>query len=303
MKNNIVTIAIGILSLLLVAAVVVVIAGEDKTGPVITITIPQGQQITYASGEDKKKLISYAKAVDEKDGDVSDTIMIEDIYVMSDFLTAKVVYVARDRDNNIARYNQVVQYLATKEELEELAKNAEDATAVFTTSKYSTEITKSSETSKTQAATSDATTAASAKPVITLTQTEVTLTQGDAFSVNSYIKDITDDKDTRSVLFTRIIIGGSYDMKTAGDYTVTIYCSDTEGNSSNQEKFIIHVQSKVAIAPTEAPTEAPVVSPIEVPAVVPTEAPTQAPAAPIVPVVPSTTEPALSVQNNANTGE
>lgn len=315
MKNNIVTIAIGIISMLLVMVVVVVIAGEDKKGPVITISIPEGQQITYASGDDEKKLVTYAKAIDEKDGDVSDSIMIEGIYVMSDLQTAKVVYVARDKNNNITKLNQTVKYVPTKEELDNLAKmNQESASSSSTKAvaetKAQTSSTKAQDTTKSAtAATALATTTADPiKPVLTLSQSEVTLTQGNSFYVNSYIKDITDDKDTRSTLFTRIIVSGGYDMNTPGDYTINVYSTDTEGNSSNSEKLIIHVQAKQeaieapaseptpepapAPAPTPEPTPAPTPEPTPAPIPEPTQAPTQAPTpetAPAETVAPVTT--------------
>jgi len=74
-KKNIVTIAIGIVIILLVTVAIYVIANEDKKAPVITFNIPTGREITYDSGQDKQTLIQYVKAVDGKDGDVSDSII------------------------------------------------------------------------------------------------------------------------------------------------------------------------------------------------------------------------------------
>ena len=268
MKKNIVTIAIGIIVVLLVTTAVIVIASEDRKAPIITLNIPTGREITYTSGEDKEQLIKYATAFDDKDGDVSDSIKIEDIYPNSDLSTVKVSYVARDKSNNIGKVSQVFKYIASQEEIDNLAKlqalTSETSVAVSATIASST---------KSEQATSGttATTVAAAKPVLTLTQSEATITQGDNFNAVQYVKDITDDKDARNILFTRIIVSG-YDANKVGDILINIYCTDTDVNQSNIEKFTLHVKAKKADAPaeTQAPAEiqAPAETPVQTPAVV-----------------------------------
>ena len=268
MKKNIVTIAIGIIVVLLVTTAVIVIASEDRKAPIITLNISTGREITYTSGEDKEQLIKYATAFDDKDGDVSDSVKIEDIYPNSDLSTVKVAYVARDKSNNIGKVSQVFKYIASQEEKDNLAKlqalTSETNAAVSATIASST---------KSQQATSGttATTVAAAKPVLTLTQSEATITQGDNFNAVQYVKDITDDKDARDILFKRIIVS-KYETTKVGDVPISIYCTDTEGNQSNTEKFTLHVKAKKVDTPveTQAPTEAPTEAP--------TQAPTQAPA-------------------------
>ena len=41
------------------------------------ITVPEDGTITYRAEEDKKILLEGVTAVDQKDGDVSDTLMVE----------------------------------------------------------------------------------------------------------------------------------------------------------------------------------------------------------------------------------
>lgn len=242
MKKNIMTIAISIVVIILVTAVVVLITSEDKTGPEITFNIPDGQKITYTSGQDKQALIKYAKAVDGKDGDVSDSLMIEDIYVASDLTTAKAVYVARDKSNNITKANREVKYIASKEEIDNLSKSNENATDAAGVSKQAA-TTSATVATTTKAEDTTKATTTSAKPVLTLSQSDATIKQGGNFNGASYVKDITDDKDDRSTLFRRIIVSGNYSTGTAGDYTISIYCTDTDGNASNTEKFTLHVQA------------------------------------------------------------
>ena len=59
------------------------------------------------------------KAVDAKDGDVSSSIVIENIYIMPDMTRAKVIFAARDHNNNVSKYSYMIAYEASQEEIEE----------------------------------------------------------------------------------------------------------------------------------------------------------------------------------------
>ena len=72
---------------------------SDRTAPVITVDESKVRPYSAEQGEDVLK--SYAKAVDAKDGDVSSSIVIENIYVMPD-MTRQSDFAARDHDNNVA---------------------------------------------------------------------------------------------------------------------------------------------------------------------------------------------------------
>jgi len=254
-KKNIVTIAIGIVGVLLVVVAVIVIANEDKTPPVIMLNIPTGREIIYDSTQDRQTLIQYAKAVDGKDGDVSDSIVIEEIYLSSDLSTAKVIYAARDKSHNVAKISHDFKYVASQEEIDNLTLAQEKATSDLATLTLAANAAASAAASKA----AENTTASPGKPVMTLSQNELTIAVGGTFNGTSYVKDITDDKDDKDSLFRRIIITGNYDTKTAGDYTLNYYCTDTDGNASNIEKLILHVgaKPKQSASVTEATTGAP----------------------------------------------
>lgn len=265
MKKKIVIIAISVILVFLVTAAVIVIASEDRTAPIITVNIPIGHDITYLSGEDKGKLIQYAKAIDDIDGDVSNSIKIEDVYPTSDLSKVKVIYVARDKSNNIARFSQLFNYIPSEEEIDNLTNLNEKATS-GTNAANSTNVSATNATSIKAQDSTKAAIAVSTKPVLSLTQSEATITQGDIFNVVLYIKDITDDKDSRSSLFTRIIVTG-YDASNAdtskvGNFSMSIYCIDADGNLSNTVKFVLHVKAKkvddtITEKPTETSTEKP----------------------------------------------
>ena len=78
---------------------------SDRTAPVITVD--ESKVRPYSAEQGEEVLKSYAKAVDAKDGDVSSSIVIENIYIMPDMTRAKVIFAARDHNNNVSKYISV----------------------------------------------------------------------------------------------------------------------------------------------------------------------------------------------------
>ena len=105
---------------------------SDRTAPVITVD--ESKVKPYSAEQGEEVLKSYAKAVDAKDGDVSSSIVIENIYVMPDMTRAKVIFAARDHNNNVSKYSYMIAYEASEEEIEakEQLTQAETTTAAET---------------------------------------------------------------------------------------------------------------------------------------------------------------------------
>ena len=89
---------------------------SDRTAPVITVD--ESKVRPYSAEQGEEVLKSYAKAVDAKDGDVSSSIVIENIYIMPDMTRAKVIFAARDHNNNVSKYSYMIAYEASQEEIE-----------------------------------------------------------------------------------------------------------------------------------------------------------------------------------------
>ena len=89
---------------------------SDRTAPVITVD--ESKVKPYSAEQGEEVLKSYAKAVDAKDGDVSSSIVIENIYIMPDMTRAKVIFAARDHNNNVSKYSYMIAYEASQEEIE-----------------------------------------------------------------------------------------------------------------------------------------------------------------------------------------
>ena len=87
---------------------------SDRTAPVITVD--ESKVRPYSAEQGEEVLKSYAKAVDAKDGDVSSSIVIENIYIMPDMTRAKVIFAARDHNNNVSKYSYMIAYEASEAE-------------------------------------------------------------------------------------------------------------------------------------------------------------------------------------------
>lgn len=217
---------------------------SDRTAPVITVD--ESKVKPYSAEQGEEVLKSYAKAVDAKDGDVSSSIVIENIYVMPDMTRAKVIFAARDHNNNVSKYSYMIAYEASQEEIEakEQLTQAETTTAAeaetTTAADSSKNTSKTTEAEKTTAESEAETTAGG--PKIVLSATEATVEAGNSFNVMKYISSITDDKDTEDTLSRRIIVNGTYSTSKSGTYTLDVYCTDSDLNESNHVAFTLNVK-------------------------------------------------------------
>ena len=217
---------------------------SDRTAPVITVD--ESKVKPYSAEQGEEVLKSYAKAVDAKDGDVSSSIVIENIYVMPDMTRAKVIFAARDHNNNVSKYSYMIAYEASQEEIEakEQLTQAETTTAAeaetTTAADSSKNTSKTTEAEKTTAESEAQTTAVG--PKLVLSATEATVEAGNSFNVMKYISSITDDKDTEDTLSRRIIVNGTYSTSKSGTYTLDVYCTDSDLNESNHVAFTLNVK-------------------------------------------------------------
>lgn len=106
MKRKVATIVGIIIILILIIICLITIFIDDKTAPEIEF---DHTEIVYNQGDDLQTLLGHVKAVDDVDGDVSDSLMIESINVLSDE-EAKIIFVAKDENNNVAKEGKIVRY-------------------------------------------------------------------------------------------------------------------------------------------------------------------------------------------------
>ena len=113
MKKGIVA-GLIVLCVALGAGTAAVVVTDDRKGP--EIELPADGNVTYEEGSDTAPLLEGVTATDEKDGDVTDSLMIENIFPNDDHTSASVVYAAKDSHNNVSKATRRVNYKAAAED-------------------------------------------------------------------------------------------------------------------------------------------------------------------------------------------
>lgn len=247
MKKGIVA-GLVVLCLALGAGTAAVMVTGDRKGP--EITVPSGADVTYEEGSDTAALLDGVTAVDDKDGDVTSSLVIENIFPNDDRTSASVVYAAKDSHNNVSKVTRRVNYKAAENGNQE--ENTSDADAASASdaaepsaeeTQQNTENTEDTEGVKNETdAQMEIAALPAESPKLYLNTYEVTVAAGSELDKISYIKEITDDADSQEELFTEIQIDGDVDTATPGDYTLTYHVTDSDGNQSNASVLTVHVQ-------------------------------------------------------------
>ena len=75
------------------------------------IQVP-AEQISYREGAETKELLKGVTAMDDRDGDVSDSLLVEKVLPSDDGSTAQVIYAAMDKSNNVTKAYRSVEYIS-----------------------------------------------------------------------------------------------------------------------------------------------------------------------------------------------
>lgn len=199
---------------------------RDSTPPVITI--PDGAELIYQEGEDTDVLLEGVTAIDEKDGDVSDTLVIESILPMQNESKATVLYYAKDKSNNVAQASRTVEY------------RPEGGIAWMT--EPAEEDSEQESESEELAETDDMKNLPKDYPRIYLTTDKVTVKNGEDYNLLSYVKDITDDEDGPDWLYYQIHIDGMHDINGPGTYELYYTVVDRQYHTSNRAKLTLTIE-------------------------------------------------------------
>ena len=239
-----------IVASLLIVLAIVIIGGikliSDNAGP--TITVPENKR--YYDGMTEEEILSGVKAYDKRDGDVTDSLIIEQIIKLNTGDGVQVIYVAQDNKNNITRKKVVLRYAG--------GNNVPEPTTEVSTEDATEGVTGEEPTNVDEGPTEGNTkpqdkptvsgnvpgeplTTDAEQPLLTLKEYETTVTKGTDVKWLTYVVDIVDDKDDRNDLFRRIMIRDYPDMNVPGDYIIVYYCTDMEGNKSPEAKMLVHV--------------------------------------------------------------
>lgn len=93
-----------VLNIILIVTCVVLLLGRDRKAPVLSFS---ENDLIYYSGIDNEKLLQGVAAMDAKNGDVSDRIVVEKIVQNKNEDRAVVYYAVTDLDGNVAKASRV----------------------------------------------------------------------------------------------------------------------------------------------------------------------------------------------------
>ena len=105
-KKIVMIISVGVVFILFAACLIIIFTG-DREAPIITFN---NSEMIFSEGDDKETLLAGVNAYDKVDGDVTSTITIESIHVLTDGDKVSINYVARDTKYNIVKQERTIPY-------------------------------------------------------------------------------------------------------------------------------------------------------------------------------------------------
>ena len=225
---------------------------QDRKGP--EITIDESKKGSYTEGMTAEELLDGVKATDDKDGDVSDTLTVENVYPNEQGDEVTVIYVAKDKSNNVTKVtyhmtsegNLMGFTSETKTSSDNTDTDAETDEALQDeneTDSEDEEEPEMTEEEKAQEREEEKIDQLNPQdPRFYLNTYYVEIAKGTQIDRLSYVKDIQDDKDSTSDLYRKIQITGTVDVNTPGTYELTYYVVDSNGNASNGAVLTIVVK-------------------------------------------------------------
>lgn len=243
MRERTIGTILGMLNLLLLALCLVLYLGKDRSTPELTL---QAVEFVYEEDLPEHILLSGVTARDNKDGDLTDHVVIEKIVTSRSQKTATITYGVSDEAGNVKRAARtLVMPVLEKPQLPtageagsmeetssgeaEVAEVVEEATTETTMEAESTQAESESETTTENAETQNT----DGRPGIVFTSREIRVKAGETPVWESVIGEVTDDKDTRESLLGTLAVKGEYDLQKAGEYYLTLSVTDSDGNASN----------------------------------------------------------------------
>lgn len=224
----------------LLAAAVGAVAYQDREGPEIIV---QQMEAAYSLSMTTGDLIQNVSAVDRRDGDVTDSLIVEKIDVSQDGQHASVVYAAADHSGNVTKLVWDMPCAQDGGETQAVTESAgeqaavQDETSAAQDPEGQPAMTGDGEEEPTAEQPVDP-----AAPRLTLSAHEVNVAQGTEFTALSYVQEITDDSDSQEMLYGQIQISGHVDTAVPGSYELVYFVTDSDGNRSNEERLMVAVQ-------------------------------------------------------------
>ena len=256
MKKKGLFILLGLICIAVVGGSGALFVTRDKTGPKIIVS--EDRKIAYNTDSDKTVLLDGVTAIDEKDGDVSDSLRVESVRNNEDG-SLEVTYSAVDDSRNVTKLTCKVETLnqensgedaqeekteASEENQEENLEESQENTQQEAEDK---EAQNQEEANQEEVDDSNSDTDAAiaalpeGSPQLRLSTHQADLQVGASFQYMDYIESISDDKDETNELYRKIRLEGEVNTSQAGNYEISYYVTDSDKNQSNIEKLTVTV--------------------------------------------------------------
>lgn len=122
MRGNKLSFLFAAFSIILLVVCIVILAGKDRTAPVMSFS---DTDVIYSADMDKQQLYEGVTAVDNRDGDITDKIVIEKIVQSVDGKSVSITYAVNDNANNFTKkvriFDQLVVEVVTEVKVDEKA--------------------------------------------------------------------------------------------------------------------------------------------------------------------------------------
>ena len=240
---------VGAIDVVLLVVCLVLYLGKDRKGP--EIFFDEKKQIEYTEGMDEALLLEGVTAVDEKDGDVSDSLLVEKV-AGTNGKEVIVTYVARDGANNVGKasraFTVVSSYgggdiLPVEEETFETGDmlGTEGATETETGSNEEGSSGEEEGQDENQGEGDNEGEPVDSNPVLVLNADMIETKKGVAPNWNEVIETMSDDKDDYNTLYNNLKLEGQVKLNETGEYPVTLYTVDSDGNRSEARNLVVRV--------------------------------------------------------------
>lgn len=198
---------------------------KDRKGPVIEVDMSSAQ--IWSNDMDKNELLKHVTATDERDGDVTDSLIVESVKSSDTEDSVTITVVAMDHSHNVTKFSwEMKRDTFAAEEAAQPVEEAEN----------------SDPEEQAVAAREEQIAALSDEaPRFYLKQHQVTVEKNGEFDRLSWVEEISDDADDRNSLFRNIQVEGEVDVSAEGTYELTYFVVDSDGNRSNEEVMTVTV--------------------------------------------------------------
>ena len=248
-------IGIGIVDAVLLVVCLFLYLGKDRTPPVISFG---DSTAVYEDGMDESLLLQEVTAMDDRDGDVSNSLMVEKV-AGTNGKEVIVTFVALDQSNNVGMQtddgngmsqNETESGTVMGDDSAEDNSSEDGGAADNRDAKDTQQDGNAGDENGGKENTGDVNREegngnaeqSGPAPVLVMNSDEIITKKGTAPNCNTVIETMSDDKDDYNTLYNNLKLEGHVDLSRPGEYPVILYTVDSDGNRSEMRELVVKVE-------------------------------------------------------------